>query len=135
MSDFVWCITLTILYTRPLILKPGSIVLSIGHLIHNQTLVCLFHKLIVNIFVHGCLTDLLVGLLMSVKLLLSWVVLYYQIRTLLFCRYFLCPLSYYQQFVWYPGYHGPRLPVLCSFGHSLLQRLDCLFVKPITETD
>ena len=23
-----------------------------------------------------------------------------------FCRYFLCHLSYCQQFVWYPGYHG-----------------------------
>ena len=23
-----------------------------------------------------------------------------------FCRYFQCHLSYHQQFVWYPGYHG-----------------------------
>ena len=23
-----------------------------------------------------------------------------------FCRYFLCHLSYRQQFFWYPGYHG-----------------------------
>ena len=23
-----------------------------------------------------------------------------------FCRHFLCHLSYRQQFVWYPGYHG-----------------------------
>ena len=30
----------------------------------------------------------------------------YRAGTHLFCYYFLCHLSYRQQFVWYPGYHG-----------------------------
>ena len=29
-----------------------------------------------------------------------------RVCTHLFCRYFQCHLSYHQQFVWYPGYHG-----------------------------
>merc|ERR1712115_588152 len=29
-----------------------------------------------------------------------------RVWTHLFCRYFQCHLSYHQQFVWYPGYHG-----------------------------
>ena len=38
-----------------------------------------------------------------------------RVWTHLFCCYFQCHLSYHQQFVWYPGYHGyqfcaPLLP-------------------------
>ena len=29
-----------------------------------------------------------------------------RVWTHLFCCYFQCHLSYHQQFVWYPGYHG-----------------------------
>jgi len=42
-----------------------------------------------------------------------------RVWTHLFCRYFQCHLSYHQQFVWYPGYHGYQfcgpLPRYLSF--------------------
>ena len=44
-----------------------------------------------------------------------------RVWTHLFCCYFQCHLSYHQQFVWYPGYHG-------------YQFCGPLYVKDIMET-
>ena len=40
----------------------------------------------------------------QIAFLMSCVML--RVLTHLFCCYFQCHLSYHQQFVWYPGYHG-----------------------------
>ena len=42
-----------------------------------------------------------------------------RVWTHLFCRYFQCHLSYHQQFVWYPGYHGYQFYAALSVSHVI----------------
>ena len=53
----------------------------------------------------------------QIAFLMTWLML----RNMdpLFCCYFLFDLSYRQQFVWYPGYHGHQFYAALSGGRCI----------------
>ena len=42
-----------------------------------------------------------------------------------FCRYILCHLSYHQQFVWYPGYHGYQFYTTLLYSNNQCEQYMC----------